>query len=200
MGNESTASLPKLAITCTSADCEDDLHCFRSRKKLRDAGLEGACRICHAQLIDWSRVHERRLDDVEHTFAELRHEMIRHHFWHQPFDEGALSHALRKGRIALHAAVARRIEVSVGAAEPVRDGRQTGFSGNVLFYAQHATACCCRTCIGYWHNIPKGRPLTAAEVLYLSGLVERYIDERLPELPDGPTHVPRRLRRRDDGP
>ncbi len=35
------------------------------------------------------------------------------------------------------------------------DGRQTPREGNTIFYAQHATASCCRTCIEYWHGIPK---------------------------------------------
>jgi hypothetical protein len=107
---------------------------------------------------------------------------------------------LRKGRTALYEAASRRIEVSVSGETPVRDGRQTAFSGNVLFYAQHATAACCRTCIEYWHNIPKGRALTSDEQQYLTGLVVRYIDERWPELPEGPTHVPRSRREPEPAP
>ena len=186
----SPPALPKLAITCTSADCDRDLHCFRSTKKLRAAGLGGACRVCHVELINWQRVHGRRLDDVEHTFMELRRELIRHHFWHLEFDEKATNHALRKGRSALHAAAERRLAVSVGGEAPFRDGTQTPFTGNVIYYAQHATASCCRTCIEYWHNIPKGRALTEDEFRYLAALVVRYIDERLPDLPEVPTRVP----------
>lgn len=188
-------ALPKLAIACTASDCEQDLHCFRSTKKLRDEGLDGACRECHAQLVDWPRVHERSLDDVDHTFSQLRIELIRHHFWHVDIDEGALNHALRKGRVALLASAEKRLATSVGRESPYRDGQQTPFSGNVLYYAQHATASCCRTCIEYWHDIPKGRALTAEELTYLGGLVTRYVADRLPDLPDGPTKVPPRRRR-----
>ncbi len=186
------APLPKLAISCTGSDCDNDLHCFRSTKKLREAGLDGACRSCHVQLVDWPRVREREVTDVDHTFAELRHELIRHHFWHVEFDERARNHALRKGRAALVGDVARRIATSVGPALPARDGRQTSFSGNVIFYGQHATAACCRRCIEYWHGIPTGQPLSADEQNYLAALVVRYIDDRWPDLPDGPTVVPRR--------
>jgi hypothetical protein len=193
---EPTTSLPKLAISCTSADCDNDLHCFRSTRKLLEAGLGGACRICHVSLVDWPRVHERRLDDVDHTFTELRYELIRHHFWHLEFDERARNHAMRKGRSALFVAASRRIEMSVSGENPGNDGRQTPFDGNVLYYAQHATASCCRTCIEYWHGIPKGRGLTADERRYLTGLLVRYIDDRWPDLPEGPTHVPRRTHER----
>lgn len=186
--------LKKLAISCTKSDCEDNLHCFRSTKKLRDQGLGGACRSCHAQLVDWPRVHERQLNDVEHTFTKLRLELIRHYFWHVDIDEQARNHALRKGRTALLGSAVNRIAKAVGVENPYRDGRQTPFTGNVIYYAQHATASCCRTCIEYWHGIEKGRALTAEEQNYLIQLVTLYIDERLPDLPEGPTKVPPRRR------
>lgn len=193
-----TATLPKLAITCTASDCEQDLHCFRSTKKLVNAGLGGACRKCHAQLVDWDRVHERHIGDAEHTFTQLRLELIRHHFWHLDIDEQAMNHALRKGRAALIVAVAKRLERSVGPESPFRDGTQTPMKGNVVYYAQHATACCCRTCIEYWHGIPKGQPLTSEQLQYLTDLATMFIAERLPDLPDGPTKVPRRRQQDDD--
>ena len=62
-------------------------------------------------------------------------------------------------------------------------------SGNSLYDAQHATASCCRTCMGYWHGIPKDRDLTDAEIDYLGALVTRYLDERLPELEDEPVRI-----------
>lgn len=186
-----TTELPKLAISCTSTNCDDNLHCFRSTKKMRDEGLGGACRDCHAQLVDWPRVHGRQLDDAGHTFNELRLELIRHHFWHVDIDQRAMNHALRKGKVALLESAAKRIAKAVGVENPFRDGQQTPFQGNVIHYAQHATASCCRTCIEYWHGIEKGRPLTAQEQHYLTQLVTLYIDDRLPDLPDGPTKVPR---------
>ena len=183
--------LPKLAISCTSTNCDDNLHCFRSTKKMRDEGLGGACRDCHAQLVDWPRVHGRQLDDVAHTFRELRLELIRHHFWHVDIDQRAMNHALRKGKVALVGSAANRIAKAVAVENPFRDGQQTPFQGNVIYYAQHATASCCRTCIEYWHGIERGRPLTAQEQDYLTQLVTLYINDHLPNLPDGPTKVPR---------
>jgi hypothetical protein len=83
---------------------------------------------------------------------------------------------------------------SVGRASQklFRDGMQTPLKGNVIYYAQHATASCCRKCIEYWHDIPRDRDLTDSEVEYLSTLVCRYIDERLPALNDHPVRVPRK--------
>jgi hypothetical protein len=186
--------LAPLKITCTSTDCDADLHCFKASQKLARENKIGACRSCGAELIDWDRVHGRHASDVAFVFEQLRHELIRHYFWHVAFDEKAINHARRKGRRELHAAARRRLETSVGKAGMAFDGRQTPREGNTVYYAQHATASCCRTCIEYWHDIPKERDLTVSELSYLSTLVISYLDERLPDLADEPVKVPVRRR------
>ncbi len=188
--------LAPLKVTCTSSDCEAGLHCFKATRKMVTDDQVGACRSCGVELVDWGRVHDRRLEDIEHTFDSLRHELVRHHFWHLEFDEKARNHALRKGRPLLHEAARKRIESSVGKAAGSFDGRQTGWKGNTILYAQHAVAACCRTCISYWHGIEKDRDLMVDEKEYLVALVSRFLDERLPDLPDHPTKVPPVRRRR----
>lgn len=182
-GNAYVAALPApLEIKCTDSDCESGLHCFKATRKLLVANRGGACRECGVELIDWARVHGRRIDDAEFTFQCLKHELIRHVYWHVEIDEKARLGALKRGRAGVWERIPRRLAQSVGKAEPFRDGMQTPKGGDVLYYAQHATASCCRTCIEYWHGIPKGRPLTEDEIGYLGGLIERYLDDRLPEL------------------
>jgi hypothetical protein len=61
-------------------------------------------------------------------------------------------------------------------AEPARDGRQTPYRGHPVFVAQHATATCCRTCLQRWHEIPKGRELTADEQAYAVDVIARWIE------------------------
>ena len=182
-----------LAMSCTSSDCENGLHCFRKAKgsKANPAKPEGTCRACGVDLIDWPRVQTRDLTDVDHTFEQLRHEMIRHHFWHVTIDEKAMNHARRKGRTALYEAAAKRVESSVRKSKQDNawDGQQTPFTGSTLFYAQHAVAACCRTCIEYWHGIPSDRTLDEEEMEYLTELVIRYLEERLPMLGDEPEKV-----------
>ena len=180
---------PPLDVKCTSADCENELHCFKQLKKMTD-DQRGKCRYCGADLVDWNRLHVRDFGDVHYTFAALKNEMIRHHFFHKEIDDRAVRHAQRKGRILLKEAARHRLAKYLTPAQPPRDGRQTPFEGNAIFYAQHATATCCRTCLDYWHDIPKGRDLTAEEQDYCAGLVDCYLDERLPELGDGPIKVP----------
>ena len=84
----------------------------------------------------------------------------------------------------------KRIGKSVGASKNPREGKQTPYEGNILYYAQHAVAACCRKCIEYWHGIESGRALADEEVGYLSSLVILFINRRLPDLKDEPVKVP----------
>lgn len=69
-----------LDIRCTRSECGSDLHCFkRSRKMTPDQA--GQCRSCGAELVDWERVRRRDIADAASTFAALKREWIRHHFW-----------------------------------------------------------------------------------------------------------------------
>ncbi len=52
-------------------------------------------------------------------------------------------------------------------AQPSADGKQTPMRGHPVFVAQHATATCCRGCLAKWHGIPKGRPLSEAEIEHI---------------------------------
>jgi len=180
-----------LGLTCTSTACADNLHCFRQAKKHGESQVVGGhCVECGADLVDFPRVHQREERDVEYTFDSLRFELIRHHFWHVPIDQRALNYATRKGRVGMIAAAENRIRRAIGPAEPAFDGRQTGKSGNPLFYAQHATATCCRKCVEYWHGIPQGRELSEEEVAYCTGLVNKFIADRLPQLSEHGVKVP----------
>lgn len=182
---------PSLGIKCTDTDCEEGLHCFRQAKKRGEKEARGGrCRECGADLVDWARVHKRTLQDVEYTFQSLKYELVRHHFWHQQIDLRALNYARRKGREGMKLAAERRVRKSIGPAEPAFDGRQTGKSGNPLYYAQHSTATCCRKCIEYWHGVPQHRELSETEISYFAKLMFMYIDHRLPNLTEHGEKVP----------
>jgi len=174
-------NLKPLGVTCTSSDCESGLHCFKKSNSMSESE-RGRCRSCGAELIDWERVHKRDLQDAKFTFEALKYEMVRHHFWHKSVDQRAENHARRKGRIKLHEAVRKRLEKSVGPANPPFDGRQTPDEGNIIYYAQHALACCCRTCMNYWHGVPKDVPLSDEQINYFAELVMMYVHERMPDL------------------
>ena len=68
------------------------------------------------------------------------------------------------------------IRKRLAPATPANDGKQTPMKGHPVFIAQHATACCCRSCLGKWHHIPKGRELTEREINYVTDVIMRWID------------------------
>ncbi len=154
------------------------------------SGTVGTCRSCGADLINWTRVHSRDLGDVAHTFEAMKREWIRHRYWHKELNQHAINYSLRKGRSRLRDTVVRRINSSIGAAEPYRDGYGTPWEArDPIPYAQHAVAACCRGCVEEWHAIPQGRPLSNEEIAYLSELVMLYINERVPGLTDEGRYV-----------
>lgn len=186
----SAPALKPLKLKCTQSDCENDLHCFLQKtQKPRPRG--GPCRACGKDLVDFPRVQARNLDDAKNTFESLSKELIRHEFWERPFDQRAINHARRKGARAMRAVEAeKRIRQSVGRPRHPREGKQTPFDGNILFYGQHAVAACCRRCIDYWHGIAAGNALTDAEIAYLAKLLVLYLEHRVPDLNEEPIKVP----------
>ena len=58
---------------------------------------------------------------------------------------------------------------------PKNDGKQTPMRGHPVFIAQHACACCCRSCLYKWHHIPMNKELSKEEIDYIVGLLITWI-------------------------
>lgn len=173
---------------CKRAECNNGLHCFLKHKKRKTS--EGSCWACGVDVIDWTRVHKRDIDDIEHTVNALKNERIRHEFWCVvPLTEYAIMHTRHFGKDGLLEAARNRIRVAVGKPANGRwDGQQTPWEdkANALQFAQHATATCCRKCIAVWHGISSNRPLAEDEIEYFAQLVHHFVLERIPDLPNEP--------------
>lgn len=177
----STESSPfPLKITCTSTDCENDLHCFKKSRSMSDKD-KGKCRVCGADLIDWQRVYKREIRDIDYVFKSLKYEYFRHYYWHKHIDEKALANATSCGITRITENARKRLSSSL-KPNNLFDGRQTPLEGNIIYYAQHATACCCRKCMEYWHGIDPRYPLTTQQIEYFLSLVMMFIKEKLPDL------------------
>ena len=60
------------------------------------------------------------------------------------------------------------------------DGKQTPTKQvHPVFIAQHATACCCRSCLYKWHKIEKNKELSDKEVDYIVNLIIEWIKSDL---------------------
>lgn len=72
------------------------------------------------------------------------------------------------------------INLRIKAANPKNDGKQTPMKQtHPVFIAQHACACCCRSCLEKWHHIPKGRELTNNETRYIIELLIEWIKREI---------------------
>lgn len=177
-------SLKPLDITCGSTKCEDELHCFSLKKSsIKKHGKIGVCHQCGTDLIDWKRIHQHNLQDVRFTFSAMRSELIRHVFWHTEIDDKAREDAIVDGLQKLKSRARRSLKAKVGKFNAFVDGRQTPMgNGDIINYAQHATATCCRKCIEIWHNIPQEKTLSEEELDFFTELVMLYSVDRISEL------------------
>ncbi len=173
-------------IRCSSHDCENDLHCFRTQRPRNRSYRNGRCIACGVDLIDWNRIDKKDLKDADYTIQAIQYEMIRHEYWHNTIDEHALEHARKNGLQQLRSDAEKRIRkyVSPASKDIFRDGIQTPFRGKLIYYAQHGTATCCRKCAEEWHGIDRNRPLTEEEIKYMVDLVMLYIKKRVADLPE----------------
>ena len=91
-----------------------------------------------------------------------------------------------KGWEVVRAQTERIIRERLAPAFPLNDGRQTPMRGHPVFKAQHATATCCRGCLAKWHGIPAGRPLSGAQVQYVTDMILGWLRDKAGDLKDFP--------------
>lgn len=56
------------------------------------------------------------------------------------------------------------------------DGEQTPMRGHPVFIAQHACACCCRTCLNKWYKVKKDVELTEIQQEKIVNLLMSWIE------------------------
>lgn len=63
---------------------------------------------------------------------------------------------------------------------PNNDGKQTPMRQvHPVFIAQHATGCCCRSCLEKIHNIKKGHTLKETEINYVISVLMSWIQREI---------------------
>lgn len=113
---------------------------------------------------------------IEKTLERLSYSTFRSKFVLSDKDR---AYARSKGKTTIDRHACELLRSRVGAANPVKDGKQTPWRGHPVFTAQHATATCCRGCIEKWHHIPRGRELTDEEIRRLADLIMVWIERDL---------------------
>lgn len=186
----------KLPVKCGASDCAHEEHCYRPKKvRNKPRAMPGACITCGVERVDWPVIHKRLARNIEATIAALRTEHVRKFFWNLTLGETTRKSSFKKGAVKLKVQVGKQLASAVGRGRHPREGRQTPMledDPNPINYAQHATATCCRRCMSYWHGIPEGRELDTGELEYAERLVSRYLEEKLPGLPEKGVNLERR--------
>lgn len=175
-------------ITCGATKCEEGFHCYSKKKTaLRKFGKQRVCKECGTDLIDWKRVHKNKINDSDFVFEELKTEIIRHVFWHSPIQWDALHATFLRGKKATRLKAEKLLKTRIEKLNLFIEGRQTPMGKEeIVNYAQHATATCCRQCLEAWHNIEMDKPLTQKELEFCTDLVMKYIEQRVSELKNDP--------------
>jgi len=176
-------------VVCSTTKCEDNLHYFKTNMRKKASGLKKTyrnvtCVECNESVIDWKRIDKKDLNDIDHLIESLQKEYIRYVYWKKKIEPNAITKARKKGLNRLRNEVKKRIEKSIGppSNQIFRDGTQTPREGNIIFYAQYATATCCRKCIEEWYDIDRNEPLTKEAKEYFEAIMLKFITEKIPIL------------------
>ena len=71
------------------------------------------------------------------------------------------------------------VRTRLAPANPPNDGKQTPMRGHPVFKAQHACACCCRSCLAKWWKVPKGTTIPPERQTRIVSFLMAWIDLEL---------------------
>ncbi len=181
------SELKPMEVKCSATKCDQGFHYYTSQVAGKGKQI-GDCKNCGDDSIDWERIYLRNPNDIAYTFDSLKKELLRHVCWINLIDEAAIVRAKKRGRKALRARAKLIIKQKIG--HPIKtyfDKICTPKKGNeIIHYGQHATATCCRICLERWHNISQISDLTEDQIDYCAGLIELFIEDRVPGILEEP--------------
>ncbi|MBN8674283.1 MAG: DUF4186 family protein [Chitinophagales bacterium] len=178
--------LTPLDVKCTTTRCRDNFHCFKtSQKMIENYGKTGVCRDCGEDVVDWDRIRKNDVNDHGYMFDVMKLELLRHVCWNMDLQTEITEFAQKRGKRKLRERARKILQQKIGKAINFREGYQTAKTGReIIHYAMHATATCCRPCMEYWHNIPMGTDLTNGQLDYATDLVMLFVEDRIKNLSD----------------
>ena len=115
------------------------------------------------------------MKDVQEVLSRLNHSPFRSQIHLQ---QKELDYLRNEGMTKVLEHAGEFIEKRLAPAFPANDGKQIPWRNHPVFVAQHATATCCRGCLQKWHQIPKGRVLTAEEQQYITEVIGEWLSQQ----------------------
>ena len=116
------------------------------------------------------------MSTIEQTLERLKASNFRAKFHLSEKDK---AYVKEKGMELLHSHCADIIQKRLAPAIIANDGKQTPMRGHPVFVAQHACACCCRSCLNKWYNVPLGVKLTEVQQEKIVNLIILWIEKQL---------------------
>ena len=114
------------------------------------------------------------MGNYDKAFARLRRSKFRSRFRLSAEDRRYIA---EKGMKTIRRHAEDFVRTRLAPATPPNDGRQTPMRGHPVFKAQHACACCCRSCLEKWWHVPRGTEIPASRqrgiVDFLVAWIER---------------------------
>ncbi len=115
-------------------------------------------------------------ENYERAFQKLRKSRFRSRFH---LSESDRRYIAEKGIETIRRHCEDFVRTRLAPANPPNDGRQTPMRGHPVFVAQHACACCCRSCLAKWHGIPAGRELSQEQQDFIVSLLMAWIGNEM---------------------
>ena len=116
------------------------------------------------------------MQSIEEALDKLAYSRFRSSFH---LNQKQKEYIAEKGMDVIESHARDFVEKRLAPARIENDGKQTPMKGHPVFIAQHATGCCCRTCLEKIHNIKKGRKLTNEEINYIIEVLMLWIQREM---------------------
>ena len=113
------------------------------------------------------------MSTIEQTLERLKASNFRAKFHLSEKDK---AYVKEKGMELLRLHCADIIQKRLAPAIIVNDGKQTPMRGHPVFIAQHACACCCRSCLNKWYNVKIGVELSNDQQEKIVNLLMAWIE------------------------
>ena len=116
------------------------------------------------------------MSTIEQTLERLKASNFRAKFHLSEKDK---AYVKEKGMELLRLHCADIIQKRLAPAIIVNDGKQTPMRGHPVFVAQHACACCCRSCLNKWYNVKIGAELSDSQQKKIVNLLMAWIEAEM---------------------
>ena len=116
------------------------------------------------------------MNTIEQALGKLKNSKFRAKFHLSEKDK---AYVREKGVELLRSHCADIVRKRLAPAVIANDGKQTPMCGHPVFVAQHACACCCRSCLNKWYNVKIGVELSDAQQMKIINLLMAWIKSEM---------------------